>query len=258
MFPGFSFNYTYYSGSTYMILPCQLVVSNFGMRFSNLYNTLVSKFCRALSFTSGSSFWLFARSAIFTSWMICSTFFFHIPDIVSLCSKPKVSRIDTKAGVARMTHRHILKYWPIVQLVRKAMYQSQCTVNSKLSIPVCIPSALPYPAWCTYIGNDWPVSINLSPKLLPYRLFFVKSAMILTGTWSASCRCKTYQFFPTVNAISFCFHKNTPFAPCQNLLSTQIGRAKGVRNDDTTRAMIKQLTYLCRPFYYNTPVLILQ
>lgn len=47
-------------------------------------------------------------------------------------------------------------------------------------------------------------------------------------------------------------HKNTPSALLPDLLSTQIGSAKGVRLNNTTGAMNKQLTYLCRHPYCNT------
>lgn len=103
------------------------------------------------------------------------------------------------------------------------------------------------------------VSRCLAASLTIHYIFSSTGHAQFGCTGFTSQACKPLQFLAAVKALrEFSWHKNTPSTLLPDLLSTQIGSAKGVLDNDTIGAMIQQLTYLCRHPHYNTLALGLQ
>jgi hypothetical protein len=105
-------------------------------------------------------------SKLFTACL--PTFTNHISNVISVCTKKQVIRVDAVAHIALMANNQIVRARAVMQFVREAMRPLALSINSKIAIAAFIGCSRPQPAGISLL-HKLPECFNRIVSL-PYAL----------------------------------------------------------------------------------------
>ena len=126
-----------------------------------------------------------------------ATFGIHVVCIVCPSSDEKVFGIDTGTNVTMMANIQSIWDSTVRKLVRITMSNDIAGSIPDAPISVFVDAASVYPASCAKIGVNWPILVNLVPKVLRQLNDFPLAIMSLDETFGLTLN-------PSVSGMSSC------------------------------------------------------